>query len=816
MIKRVKDKKMTDKRRLGGPLPLSFIFYPLSLFLFAALSISVSGCVFWHNFSTYFNTIYIAQTHLDAYEMQQKAIAPVNPNGAIAVINHHWFDEEYEVRQRALHEGDPDPVVPIFSQSLSETKQIENVHLDSAIILGSKVLADKKGSKYKEDALYIVGKAQFYKNDFVGSQRKFLELLHNFPDTKFRTEAQVLLARSLLANRQLDTAQSELEGALSSGAKGEDKRGLSEVHQAYAEYAYARSHDSLAAVANELQKAEDGLSGEELARLAYKEGEIYYLNSDWPNAERAFRIVYESSKDDWLIGEGHVAHALALRGEEKFDEARTELQMVVTRKKFGGSYAAARYELAYTNDLAARKAVGGDLKSSDFRTKYFPSLREAYYSIDTSYKNSSAMMISRAKFREAELYRSMGEYDSAQRMAAGLIGTKDFSSSAMNEYVSQQASSFASFARWRVELTRVDSIEQSVKPKPGSNAEIARSNPDSIRHDSDSAMLHVQALREVLGARWKPQLPVTLTKEDSLRLIQVEARLQHEHDKIPRFAITDTVKFIDSLHYLAVNAHYQLGRAYEAFEEIPHAREEYRSALAYHFVISDTAKTAIRAQALYAWMQLESREKNQAVADSLLNVLLSHYGQTIFAEQARVLYASNSRNTPGEVAYRDAYKILRDQGLDAAKAPLITVALDHKQEDVAPRSLFAIGETYEEQEHYDSAVVYYRRVLNDYPYSSYAMSLRPRFADVASGLPHAPPQPLDPTKQPGEEQQRQQAEQMRQAREEELRKRAQQAAPGVPPIESGSQPVNVGNQNSNMPPALPPSSPFQVNHPNHK
>ena len=48
--------------------------------------------------------------------------------------------------------------------------------MDSAIILGSKILADKKGNKYQEDALFVVGKAEFYKKvtDKDASQAKAL------------------------------------------------------------------------------------------------------------------------------------------------------------------------------------------------------------------------------------------------------------------------------------------------------------------------------------------------------------------------------------------------------------------------------------------------------------------------------------------------------------------------------------------------------------------------------------------------------------------------------------------------------------------
>src|SRR5207237_3085856 len=105
------------------------------------------GCEWWHNFSTYFNTLYLAQQHLDIYEMQQRAITPPNPNAAAAVQNHRWLDEEYSMRQLGLREGHTPPITPSFSQSLAATKQVTNVHLDSAVILGSKILADKKGSK---------------------------------------------------------------------------------------------------------------------------------------------------------------------------------------------------------------------------------------------------------------------------------------------------------------------------------------------------------------------------------------------------------------------------------------------------------------------------------------------------------------------------------------------------------------------------------------------------------------------------------------------------------------------------------------------
>ncbi len=697
-----------------------------------------SGCTWWHNFSSYFNTVYLAQTHLEAYEAHERAIVAQNANGAVAILNHRWFDEEYLMRQVGMHAGRVEPITPSFSQSLSATKQVTNVHLDSAIILGSKILADKKANKYKEDALFIVGKAQFYKNDFIGAERKFRELLANYPQTKYGSQVQVFLARSMLVNHDIDTAAMQLERGLAASANNKDVATASSIHRAMAELIYAKNPDSLTAIAGELHLAENGLTGEDLARLSYQEGAVDFLNGDWPSAERAFQTTSQAASDDWLSGEARVAHALTLREEGNLDEAKTELAFVVEHVKYGGSATAARYELAYTDELIARKAVGNDLRSDVFRDSYEHPIQNEYYRLDTTYKNSSALMISRAKFRQAEIFREMGLYDTAAHIASSLIGTKDFSSTAMNEYVSERANSLVSYAQWHQELIHIDTLElrlkESAATRTHSNVKVQGETPDQD--------YHLKAMQEVLAGRWRPEIPVQMTKMDSERVKETEARLKKNAPS--KLVVADTTHFLDSLYFRAGTAHYQLGRAYETFGEIPEARAEYRMADTMNIGPMDTGRTALRARTMYAWLELEQQEKNKPVADSLLHELLNHYGQTMYAEQARILYVATSRNSPGELAYLDAYKSLRNNGLDAAKQPLLTIVTNFSQEDVAPRALYAVGESYEESARYDSALVYYRRILKDYPYSSYALALHPRLADVSTpGLPHPQPRTLN-------------------------------------------------------------------------
>src|SRR5487761_1305910 len=92
-------------------------------YLLMMLLLGASGCMWWHNFSTYFNTVYLANQHIEAYEAAQRAIVEPNPNGAIALLQHRWLDEEYFIRQKQLREGEASPITPSFSQSLGATRE---------------------------------------------------------------------------------------------------------------------------------------------------------------------------------------------------------------------------------------------------------------------------------------------------------------------------------------------------------------------------------------------------------------------------------------------------------------------------------------------------------------------------------------------------------------------------------------------------------------------------------------------------------------------------------------------------------------------
>lgn len=767
---------------------------PAMFALLLVLSMTSTGCSTWRTFSTYFNTLYLAQQHLDLYE-DQISNPPPAPTAAVAVTQRRWLDEEYESRLIAARNGQQIKIAPTFVRTVTGTapKVAGNTtHLDSAIILGSIVLTKK--TKYTEDALFIIGKAQYYKNDFAGSKRKFMELLSQYPNTEYAAEAQTFLARSMIATGKLDTASAALNSALMLASASGDKEVIAATQRAQAEYLYGRNSDSLDAIRASLLKAEENLSGHEAAQMAYESGAIAYLNSQWSDAAAAFARAADKSEEKYFTGEAKIAHAMALRRLGRFAEAKEELALVGEKNVFVLSRPAAKYEYALTVEMEAWQAAGADINTPQFRGESLPKIIDAYTVVDTSFKAESQAVLARSKFRQAELYRALAQYDSASKFAGSLIGTKDFSTPTYNQYVGEKMRSLSRFSYWKTEILTADTTLERIRK--------IRSGASETRVE---AQIRAEALKEVFGDRYRPDLRMEIGKEDSMRLEAKIGELRAARGmSAAKLVIGDTSRFLDSVNLRRASAYYELGRSYENFDEVPTARQYYIDALGHHFIIQDTTKEAFRAQVYYAWLQLEHKEKHFATRDSLLNLLATRYGQTIYAEQAQSLFGAQADpNSAAELAYREAYRQLKASGVDVAKPALIGVRTAHKNEDVAPRALYAIGMSYEDQSRYDSALVYYKDILINYPYSVYAEALRPRMADVAVAKPRRSTARRVETQTKSAEEL--QMEELERAREEEQRKLQEQENNMPRPFGGGVNQPNIQTNDGSVPQQMPQS-----------
>jgi TolA-binding protein len=399
--------------------------------------------------------------------------------------------------------------------------------------------------------------------------------------------------------------------------------------------------------------------------------------------------------------------------------------------RYANSHPPAHYEYAYTVDLEARSAVHDDLRSSTYSANYYPLVKGAYNVLDTTYRTVSQAIMARSRFRQAEIFRGMGEYDSASHIANIILGTKDFSSSEMNDYVNDRIRALTRFAEWKLQLAKIDTAEHLLHKlrRPGSTM------MQSVEHD-----LRVEAEQQVLGNRWRPDQAPTLTPEEEKLIAQLQDKIRKEKGagSVSAFSInfSDTTKYIDSIHIVGAHAHFELGRAYENFIEYPSAIGEYQQSLGYHFIHADSAVSTFRAQVLFTWIELDHQLGNSAQRDSLIGELTKNYGETIYAQQASKEFAGiRDKDSPGEMAFRSAYASLKSSDLESAKPALLAVVSSYKHEDVAARALYTIGVNYEDKARFDSAVVYYRHVMVEYPYSRYAEYLKPKMLYALQNAP---------------------------------------------------------------------------------
>ncbi len=710
-------------------------------------SLLLVSCSTFRNVTTYFNVLYLAQKHLDIYEEQLSAESSTQNAAVATAYTHHWLEEEYQTYLIRRKHGVPIVAFNLVSKpKVALIKGAASQHLDSAIILGSKILADKKPTKYVEDALFIVGKALFYKNDYEGSKRKFYELLYRYPDTKYTDQTGMLLAESLVETGQTDSATASLETILKHETSSEVKL-RSDIHKTFADLLVSSSYDTYDRATEELLLAEQGLSGLAYSQLEFDRGRLFFVSGKWEKAEQAFRNAVATSTDITFQGEAMSGLAESLRRQNKFDETKKTFSEVVTKTRYAPTAPSSQYELTYTTDLEVRTKVQNVIRTPEFISATMPGVKSAYAALDTTYRNVSQAIMVRSRFRQAELFRETGQYDSAARIANIIIGTKDFSTPEMNDFVNDRMRALTRFAEWKYQLTRIDTLERLLR-------KLRR--PGNVMMETVEAELRNDAIREFVGSKWSPTQNYTFTPEEEAKInILIEkTKKQKQTAGINVFSInfSDTARFIDSVHRIEAKAHFEIGRALESFEEYTDAIKEYKISLASVYSYPDTASTKLQAQVLFSWVQLDHELGRIEERDSLIEILTHNFGETVYAQQAGLEYGGKrDKDSPGEVAFRSASAALRSSNIESAKPALLAVVSTYPREDVAARAIYAIGIGYEDAKQSDSALYFYSRLTKEYPFSKYSVAVKSRYSYALQEFdkrraPQPDPKPIPPKK----------------------------------------------------------------------
>lgn len=261
--------------------------------LFFSMAFFIAGCWGWTNFTTYFNTYYNAdrlidesEDEFDYYERQKRDI----PRSIVP--NYDLLDEKENRVEN----------IPVFMQEFVVSKdklQPVKVKLDSVLIKGSKILANKKDSDYLEGTLFLMAQAYFYRSEWFPCQVKCGELIDLYPEGDKSPDAHILFSKALLVQKKFYSGKKMLSRTVDIAWQLERYDILAEAFRLQADLAIYEG-DEDGALRPYLQAVIQSDDGEMKAKWQIELASLLYRLNKFEKAEAAFEVAYEDYDPDYL------------------------------------------------------------------------------------------------------------------------------------------------------------------------------------------------------------------------------------------------------------------------------------------------------------------------------------------------------------------------------------------------------------------------------------------------------------------------------------------------------------------------------------
>ena len=290
------------------------IFTPLAGALL--LGTLVSACQQVRNFTTYYNRYWNMERILaeveddvDYYRDQEEASQPryVVPFDEVG-------GEFYSVylEKRTLT---PDEV------------RKHKIKLDSILLKGSILLTHQGESDYVDDAIYLMATSYFYQREWFQSASQAVQVIENFPDSKWQPDAHLLLAMGLLKQGELEAAEEMLSKTVDIAFRFKRQDILTDAFRLNADVQLAQGETNMAVRPYEraILLSE---SGEEKARWQYELGLVHFRAGDFAAAVEEFDKVEEFDPEPITSFEAGLQAAVALRAAGEKEEAERRLDLL--------------------------------------------------------------------------------------------------------------------------------------------------------------------------------------------------------------------------------------------------------------------------------------------------------------------------------------------------------------------------------------------------------------------------------------------------------------------------------------------------------
>jgi hypothetical protein len=395
-----------------------------ALVSFLLISILLSGCGVWRNFTTYFNTYYNAKTLFDQTEesilKQRKDIFQFRPDQQNNLQQGQYNSSQYNSTQYGTNQynanqnttgnqygqqqqygtnqyGSQQQSGQFANQSGALASGNVTQDLTRVIEKCSKILQYENKSGYFPDALFIAGKALYYQEEYSKAQRKFKEL-GGLGTTSYTLINKLWLAKTDLQLFEIEEGLKLIDEVREEALEANEKDIYTDATVLKISFFIYREEYTKAA--GECKAFLENSKDDEMkAMVAFQMGKIYQRMGDEQNALLTYGEVlkYDPTPDVEL--KSQLEHAKLLKSLNKIEESQRELEDLRDQGKFKNNLDEIYLELGDIYIAQDEVKKGIDLfKIVDTTYKLLPTGGQASLKLADVYKNKVRDLDSAQKY----------------------------------------------------------------------------------------------------------------------------------------------------------------------------------------------------------------------------------------------------------------------------------------------------------------------------------------------------------------------------------------------------------------------------------
>lgn len=256
---------------------------------------------------------------------------------------------------------------------------------DKTIEKCSTILSEYPESKFQDDALFLRGKALFYRGSYLKAIDSFNRIILEEPESSYALETRLWLVRCQWKIGEQDSAKlglQELLGEIDQLPAKDLKRQLLAIGYETAAEIYLEQGEMDSVIYYYGETAKQQKRGNQRSRLYYKMAELAFKRSLYDVASDNYKKVIQYSRNSKHVENSHLQIVKILRIEKRWENTTSEIQKLLVDNKFVSIRAQLYLELAKLYEMQSK--TNEAINRYELITKEFQrseSSAEAYFNL---------------------------------------------------------------------------------------------------------------------------------------------------------------------------------------------------------------------------------------------------------------------------------------------------------------------------------------------------------------------------------------------------------------------------------------------------